>query len=113
MTVTPLGALARGLGAGIGGTAAMTAWQRLAAELRDSGDRQSGERSWDDAPVPAQVGRRIMRGVFHQDVPADKIPLLTNVVHWAYGTGWGAVYGLVQATVRANPALHGLLFGTG
>jgi squalene cyclase len=56
--------------------------------------------------------RRILKGVFHEDVSADKIPLLTNLVHWVYGTAWGGVYGLVQGTVRANSLAHGLLFRT-
>jgi uncharacterized membrane protein YagU involved in acid resistance len=105
--MTPLGALGRGLLAGIVGTAAMTAYQELLPGAGDSKDP-----SWEDAPAPAQVARRILSGVFHADVSADKIPLLTSVVHWAYGTAWGAVYGLVQGTVHANPLLHGLLFGT-
>jgi hypothetical protein len=105
--MTPLGALGRGLLAGIAGTAAMTAYQEL---LSDDGDPK--EPSWEDAPAPAKVARRVLKGVFHEDVSADKIRLLTNVVHWAYGTAWGGVYGLVQGTVRANPLLHGGLFGT-
>jgi hypothetical protein len=104
--MTPLGALGRGLLAGVAGTAAMTAYQEA---LSSNGG--SKEPSWDDAPAPAQVARRILKGVFHEDVSAAKIPLLTNLMHWAYGTGWGGVYGLVQGTVRANPLLHGLLFG--
>jgi hypothetical protein len=105
--MTPLGALGRGLLAGIAGTAAMTAYQEL---LADNGD--SKKPTWEDAPAPAQVARRILKGLFHEDVSADRIPLLTNLMHWAYGTGWGGVYGLVQGTVRANPVLNGLLFGT-
>lgn len=39
--------------------------------------------------------------------------MLTTVAHWGYGTTWGAVYGLVQATAGRAPLRHGLLFGTG
>ncbi|MEX2210351.1 MAG: DUF1440 domain-containing protein [Gaiellaceae bacterium] len=106
--VAPLGAVAAGLLAGLAGTAAMTAYQ----ELLSSGDSEK-EKSWEDAPAPAQVARRLLKGVFRQDISVEKIPLLTNVVHWTYGTAWGVVYGLVQGTVRANPVLHGLLFGSG
>lgn len=106
--MTPLGALARGVLAGIAGTAAMTAYQELLA-----GNGSDEEKSWEDAPAPAQVARRILKGVFRQDVSAERIPLLTNAMHWAYGIAWGGAYGLAQGTVRANPVLSGLAFGTG
>jgi hypothetical protein len=111
--MTPLGAVARGLAAGAAGTAAMTAWQELAAKLNDSTGSDSKGQRWEDAPAPAQVARRILKGVFRRDVSADRIPLLTNAMHWGYGTAWGGVYGLVQGTVRANPLLNGLLCGAG
>lgn len=106
--MTRLDALARGLLAGVAGTAAMTAYQELLA-----GDGSDEEKSWEDAPAPAQVARRILKGVFGQDVSAERIPLLTNAMHWAYGIAWGGAYGLVQGTVRANPVLSGLVFGAG
>lgn len=43
----------------------------------------------------------------------EYIPLFTNIVHWAFGTMMGAVYGLAHGTLRANPKLHRPLFGTG
>ena len=110
--LTPLGALGRGLLAGIAGTAVMTAYQELMAKANDSkaGDDAKAP-TWEDAPAPAQVARRILKGLFREDVPAEKIPLLTNVVHWAYGTAWGGAYGLVQGTVRTHPLLNGAIFG--
>jgi NO-binding membrane sensor protein with MHYT domain len=40
--------------------------------------------------------------------------LLTNVMHWGYGTGWGAIYGAVMGTrARERPLVGGLVFGTG
>jgi hypothetical protein len=97
-TSTPLGAVAKGLVAGAIGTAAMTGWQEAAARLRgasEGGSDEQGGDPWEQAPVPAQAGRRILSGVFGVDVPVDSIPALTNVMHWGYGTGWGAVYGLI------------------
>jgi hypothetical protein len=114
---TPLGAVAKGLIAGAAGTAAMTAWQEAAARLRgssDDGGEEEGDGGdpWEEAPVPAQAGRRILSGVFGVDVPADSIPVLTNVMHWAYGTGWGAVYGLLAGTRGRSTLAGGLGFGT-
>ena len=114
---SPLGAIARGLVAGALGTGAMTLHQTLVSELRSSrssdgssSKSKQGE-SWESAPAPAVVAKRILEGVFRRNVPAQRIGLLTNAMHWAYGTGWGAVYGLVEGTVRASPLAAGPLFG--
>ena len=115
--VTPLGALARGLIAGAAGTAAMTAWQTLAAKLQSAGESEaSSEPSqdpWEEASAPAKVAKRIGEGVFHEDVPADKIEFLTNAMHWSYGTTWGAGYGLVAGTTGRSTLRGGLAFGVG
>ncbi len=59
------------------------------------------------------MAKRISEGVFQQEVSPDRISLLTHGMHWSYGTGWGAVYGLAQGTIHAPTLGHGLLFGTG
>ena len=116
--VTPLGALRRGLFAGVVGTAAMTGWQMLAAKLRASGDE--GEQApepppadpWENASAPAKVAKRIGEGVFQRDVSPDLIPLLTHGMHWAYGIGWGTVYGLVAGSTGRSGVGDGARFGT-
>ena len=117
---SPLGAIARGMAAGVIGTAAMTVAQELAAKLQSSEDGgqqseepQSTQDPWEQASMPAQVGRRISEGVFHHEVSPERIPLLTNVMHWAYGTGWGAIYGLVEGTFGGRSLRQGALFGAG
>ena len=108
--------VARGLVAGVLGTVAMTGWQELAARLQSSGGQDGQEQPsdpWESAPVPAQVARKIGEGLFGLEVPAERIPLLTNVMHWSYGTGWGAIYGLASGSARRRHALRrGALFGT-
>lgn len=125
--VTPLGAVGRGLGAGVAGAALMTAWQEASMRLRrdesdsgsqgqESGGEQPGAGQpdpWQQASTPAKVARRIIEGVFERPVPTERIGLLTNVMHWAYGTSWGAVYGLIQASSPGRPLGRGALFGTG
>lgn len=107
--------------AGLAGTAVMTGWQLLAAKLQSSeedggggGGADDGEPDpWEQASAPAKLARRIGEGVFQKEVSPDLIPLLTNVMHWGYGTVWGTVYGIVAGggghprTLRA-----GLGFGT-
>jgi hypothetical protein len=108
---TPLGALARGLLAGAVGTAAMTAAQRIGSRLQASGGDEAP--SWENAPAPAKVAKRILEGVFDRTVPAARIDVLTQVTHWLYGVAWGGVYGLVQETTLGRPTRTGLLFGAG
>jgi hypothetical protein len=37
----------------------MTGWQELSARLMSDGDGETGTPSWEDAPVPAQVARKL------------------------------------------------------
>jgi hypothetical protein len=100
-TVTPLGALGRGLLAGAAGTAAMTAAQT--ALYRAQGSEPS--------TTPAEVARRVIEGVFRKPVSDERIGLLNTAMHWLYGTSWGAAYGVVAESAWPNPLLGGLLFG--
>jgi hypothetical protein len=114
--MSPFGALALGVGAGVVGTAFMTAWQETVAHLRRSMTPKhmaDGDDPWAHAPAPAQVGRRFVQLTTGRDVPPERIPLFTNAVHWAFGSGMGAVYGLVQSRRRGKPAVRGPLFGLG
>jgi uncharacterized membrane protein YagU involved in acid resistance len=115
---TLLDRAARGLVAGVLGTGVMTAWQELSAKLRSSGSdgdaRQPETPSdpWEQASAPAKVGRLIL-GAVGYDVPEDKIGLLTNVMHWSYGTAWGAIYGAVMGNAAHDrPLTRGLAFGS-
>lgn len=111
--------LGRGVAAGAVGTLAMTGWQELAAKLMSSGapdgDGSAADRDpdpWEQAPVPAQVARRLGRLV-GWDPPAERIGLLTNVMHYGYGTGWGVGYALTRERTEQAPALAlGAAFGT-
>lgn len=81
---------------------------------RDGDQRQEApDDPWEQASMPAQVARRIIEGVFHQEVSPELVPALTHGMHWAYGTAWGAVYGPIQGTFPGRPLRRGLLFGTG
>lgn len=98
---TPLGALGRGLAAGVAGTAAMTLAQT--AYYKASGTEASS--------VPAEVAKRLIRGVMHRTVDEDRTELLNTLTHWSYGSSWGTAYGLVQSTVRRSAVPSGLTFG--
>jgi hypothetical protein len=100
-TYTPAGAVARGLAAGVAGTAAMTLYQTAMAKLRAS----------ESSTVPAEVGKRLIRGVLHRRFDEANTPLLNNAMHWSYGTAWGAADGLSDGLQRIPAAPRGLAFG--
>jgi len=113
---SPLGAVGRGLLAGLAGTAAMTAYQTLASMRKGSslGEAVAPEpaEEWSEAPAPGQVGYRFLHGLFQKDVSPQRSTLLTNVVHWAYGTAWGGLYGLAEGSAETHPLIAGGAFGS-
>jgi hypothetical protein len=117
MTMTPLGAIARGIVAGAIGTAAMDAL--LFARYRRGGGESgfaawefsSGISSWEQAPAPAQVGKRLVEGLFQREIPPERAALVNNITHWAYGILGGVQYGIVVGSLRNPRAAYGLPFG--
>ena len=99
---TPLGAVARGLCAGAAGTLAMTVYQVAVAKIRGS----------EPSTTPAEVGKRVIRGVFHRRFPEEQTGKLNQAMHWGYGTTWGAVYAITDGTASQPAVPHGLAFGT-
>lgn len=83
-TASDLGAtLGVGALAGLAGTAAMTVSSTLEAKARGRGASET----------PA-VAAGVVLGVEAKDDTTKK--RFNNVVHWAYGTGWGTVRGLLD-----------------
>lgn len=113
---SPLGAVVRGLAAGLLGTAAMTAYQTVRAVKQGTpvGEAIAPEPpdSWEEAPAPAQVGYRFVRGMFQKDVDPENATRMTNVVHWLYGAAWGGLYGLAEGSAEAQPLVAGSAFGS-
>ncbi len=115
--VTPLGAIARGVLAGAAGTAAMDAL--LFARYRKGGgdssfarwEFSSGISDWEQAPAPAQVGKRLVEGLFERQLPDRSAALVNNITHWAYGILGGVQYGVVAESLRTPRVLYGLPFG--
>ena len=116
-TVTPVGAVVRGLVAGAVGTAAMDTL--LFARYRRGGggsnakewESSAGVTTWEQAPAPAQVGRRLVEGLFGITLPPTRARLVNNVMHWGYGILNGAQYGLVAASLPSPRIRYGLPFG--
>jgi hypothetical protein len=114
--LTPLAAVARGLLAGAVGTVGLDAVHYL--EYRRRGGTESPlawefapVETWEEAPAPGQVARREIEG-FTQRKLADRWAWpISTAMHWAYGAGSGALYGLLAGSLRNPRAAHGLPFG--
>ena len=87
---TLAGAAGRGLLAGAVGTAAMTASSTLEARARNRGS----------SSTPAAAAAKVL-GVTPTESGAKRF---NTIVHWAYGTGWGAVRGLLGGVGLSDPA---------
>ncbi|MGI8633654.1 MAG: hypothetical protein ACR2NA_14075 [Solirubrobacterales bacterium] len=115
--MTPIEGVKRGLIVGIIGTAVMTAAQELygrvlAADGDSGGDEQEQGSPWEQASAPAKVGKRILEGVFKQEVGEDLIGPLTHGMHWGYGTANGVAFGVLQPSLGdTHPIRNGLGFG--
>jgi len=70
-----------------------------------------GLSSWEDAPAPAQVGQRLVEGLFQTRLSPTRVPLVNNLTHWGYGMFGGLQYGLVASSLRKPRIGYGLAFG--
>lgn len=85
-------AIGKGLVAGFAGTAAMTLSSTLEAKLRDRGS----------SSTPADAAEKVLAIDDFTDEEAEA--RFGNLVHWGYGTGWGAVRGVLGQALP-SPAL--------
>lgn len=98
----------------------MTSWQELAQRLRargregaDTAQPQDPDERWEQAPAPAKVAKLIGEKLLHRRVSAARIPLLTTLMHWSTGIGWGGVYGVLGDRMTQTSTLRsGALFGS-
>jgi hypothetical protein len=115
--VTPLGAILGGLVAGAVGTAAMDLVWYLryrrggGKEMFRDWELSSGLTSWENAPAPALIGKRVVEGFTGRQLPPERAALINNVMHWSYGLGWGTAYGVVAGSLPRPVVAFGLPFG--
>jgi hypothetical protein len=51
--------------------------------------------------APAEVAKRVIRGVLHREIANDRDTALTNGMHWLYGVGgFHLVYGIAVAQTQ-------------
>lgn len=92
-------AVGKGLFAGAAGTAAMTVCSSLEAKLRGR----------EASTAPADAAGKVL-GVQPRD--EDGQARFSNIVHWSYGTSWGAMRGLLHAGGIDGARATGLHFAT-
>jgi len=115
-SLTPLAAVAAGLLAGAVGTVCLDAVQYL--KYRRAGGTESPRDwefapvdSWETAPVPGQAARRVIEGFTQRKLPDRAGWLTSTIAHWAYGSGAGAIYGILAGSARRPHPAYGLPFG--
>jgi hypothetical protein len=116
---TPVAGIARGAAAGVVGTLAFDLWLYLQYR-RGHGREEFADwefsadvTGWDGAPAPAQVGRRIVNGLFETDLPDERAAMFNNIAHWAYALGGATAYGVLAGSLRRPHTGYGLLLGIG
>lgn len=108
---------AAGAVAGVVGTGAMDLL--LYRRYRRDGGKESfrdwelgtGVTNWNQASAPGQLGRKLARIVTGDEPPDEWARPATNIVHWATGVGWGALYGVFASRRTRHPWLRAVDFG--
>lgn len=116
-TMTPIEAVTGGLAASAAGTLAMDLL--IFARYRLGGGESSFSTwefsstldGWSEAPAPAQVGKRLVEGLFRIELPDSAAPLTNNITHWGYGMLAGAQYGIVAGSLPVPRVRYGLVLG--
>ena len=114
--ITPLAAVAGGLQAGAVGTVCLDTVQYL--KYRRGGGTESPlawefapVQTWEQAPDPGQVARRVIEGFTQRKLPDRWAFPVSTAMHWAYGAGSAALYGILAGSLRSPHAAYGLPFG--
>jgi uncharacterized membrane protein YagU involved in acid resistance len=71
----------------------------------------SPPKSWDDAGAPAQVGKLLYETFTHTELSVEYAGLVTNLMHWAYGSQWGVASALALETSSRTKLKQGPLLG--
>jgi uncharacterized membrane protein YagU involved in acid resistance len=115
-SMTPLAAVVAGALAGAVGTVCMDGVRY--ARYRRAGGTDIAlawefppVKTWEQAPDPGQVAKRVIEGFTQRDLPDRWAVLTSTVMHWAFGSAAGAGYGVVAGSLRRPRPVYGLPFG--
>src|SRR5262249_47498319 len=85
--------------------------RRGGAESAFAWESSADVTSWEQAPAPAHVGKRLVEGLFGIQLQPSRARLVNNMTHWAYGILNGAIYGIVARSRPRGRVGCGLLLG--
>jgi hypothetical protein len=68
-------------------------------------------KSFDEAGTPAQVGKLLAKSLLNIDLPPEAAATTNNIVHWATGLQWGALYGISAGRTRREQLASGVVLG--
>lgn len=130
---SPLGAVLQGALAGFAGTLVLSLALKGAQWLVGRGGGDAGQQSGGRAeqggieagealtggPVQAPFldrsteifAQKVATGLFGASLPEGTRQVVGMATHFLYGGFWGAVYGVIQSSLRLPAALHGPLYG--
>lgn len=113
---TPIRAITSGAVAGAVGTLAMDLlWYRRHIEGGGEGSFSDWEfaspEDYDAAGAPAKVGKRLVEGLFRTNLPPKSAGMMTTMVHWSTGMGWGVVHGILSGSAPRSKVAHGAVTG--
>lgn len=112
--MTPLGALVRGVVAGAAASLAQNLFFAATKKIAPSSGPtpfEPPEPEQQDEQATQTVARRTFEGLMQRELPVDEATA-GRAVHYAFGAGWGGLYGLGAASAPrlATPA-GGAAFG--
>ena len=115
-SMTPLAAVVAGSLAGAVGTVCLDAVHYLKYRRTGGKDSPLGWEfapvgSWEKAPDPGQVGKRLIEGFTQRELPDRWALPVSTFMHWSYGSGWGALYGILAGSARRPRVGYGLPLG--
>ena len=124
---TPIGAAARGIAGGLAGALLLSVVSRVLPGLRarrvtippgqpENPAEPTLAQSLTLAQSPGPEGLaeqfafKVASGVFGRDLSSNA-RLAGRVIHVVYGSAWGMLYGLLQASYPRPPAAFGAIYG--
>jgi uncharacterized membrane protein YagU involved in acid resistance len=124
---TPIGAAGRGIASGLAGALLLSIVSRVLPGLRtqhatiplgrmdDSAEPTLAQAlTLAQSPGPEglaeQFAFKVAAGIFSQDL-GPHVRFAGRAVHLVYGSAWGMLYGLLQASYRRPPAAFGATYG--
>jgi hypothetical protein len=116
-TTTPVGAVVKGAVAGTVGALAMDLFMWSRYRLDGGTDEfvgwefSAGLTSYEAAPAPAQVGRRIVEGFLGRELPPGTARAMNNAVHLLTGVQWGVVHGVLAGSSGRTGPVSGVRTG--